>query len=180
MVKDSNKIPDPEFERLGLKGWKRFKEEFVDIRKDYRWYGEIALQLRLGKSIEIYKDAFFCMDFLEALHKIWTDRYHYVVNNFEELILFYEGDYKQYIPWDCLLEDAGPCNSDVPRGKDFVIALSRPFFNSIVEDAKKSNNKLLLLKGNKAYELTVKEKEHYTDSLLFNKIEMKKVDVIEV
>lgn len=90
MIKDNNKILDPEFESLGLRGWHDFRKVFRDIMTDYSKYGDIVLEKQLGKSIEIYKDAFTSPNFINEIRKIWRERYHYVANNFDELITLYE------------------------------------------------------------------------------------------
>ena len=178
MIKDNNKVPDPEFESIGLQSdWHYFIEVFRDIKKDYSKYGDIVLEKRLGNSIDIYKDAFTSEDFLKAIRNIWKERYHYVANNFDELITLYEWANKENIFWDGegLLPDLFPHKPGETDGRDQVFSLARELYYSIVE---KFRDRVFVLKGTKLYELTLNKRKD-TDSFYRIKIE-EVVDFIEI
>lgn len=176
MIKDINKIPDPEFKSLGLQGWHDFKKEFIDIKMDYNKYGDIVLEKRLGNSIEIYKEAFTSESFIHEIRKIWTERYHYVADNFDKLITLYEWANKEDIIWDArgLLPNLCPHNPGETDGRDQIFALSEELYCSIVQKFRKI---LFVLKGTKLYQLTLYKR---SDTDWFYRTRIEEVDFIEV
>lgn len=176
MMEDINKIPDPEFEKTGFRGWHCFKRAFEDIKQDYDLYGDIVLEKRLGKSIEIYKAAFTSENFFKAIRDIWEKRYHYVIAGLDELITWYERAKENKICWEDLLpESNSSLKAGETKGMDQVFALSAVLYNCILKNA--NDDRLVLLHGKKVYELTVKEK---VERESYRRIRVKKIDVIEV
>ena len=180
MVDNSNKMPpDPQFEKLGLKGWRCFRETLLAIKKHYNLYGDIVLEKQLGESIDIYKDAFKSANFEDAIRKIWEERYHYIAGTLAELISLYEKAFEEGIEWDYLLPESTSYKDGETRGNDKTFSLSKKLYVDIVSIAYENDKKFIVVKDNNAYELSFTDNPR-NSSDTFNKINMKKINVIAV
>lgn len=157
MLDNVNKMPpDPQFEKLGWQGWRYFKEKLYSIYRDYKEYGDIVLEKKLGESIEIYRAAFESKIFENAIYEIWKERYHYVADTLDDIILFYEKyDKNGFFKNNYLLTEKSEAGSEA------TFSLSEELYEYIVHEALKDYEKqILVLKEGKLYKITLGPKEY--------------------
>ena len=168
MLDNTNKmLADPKFEELGWQGWRPFKDKFVSIYRDYKDYGDIVLEKKLGESMEVYRHAFESENFIETMFEIWSERYHYVIKDLSELISLYEqGSLKNtYLT----IESSN-------AGKEQSFSISTELYDYIERTAEKHGvDKLVVLKEKNVYKFYLKRVDgfHY-------KIKLEKLDAIEI
>lgn len=180
MVDNNNKIPDPQFEELGWRGWPDFKSKFEEIRRDYDQYGEIVLEKKLGESKDIYRDAFVNNTdfvFIKEIYKIWRERYHYVADTLADIISFYE-KYKS----TGFFKNNFLCSEELQIAKEATFSLTQELYDYIVREAKKvyalEKSIFVLEGGSNLYKFTL----HITDGPVSWKydIKMEKVNIVKI
>ena len=178
-------IPDTEFKELGFKGWIPFKEHFLNIWNHFIKYGEEVLRVDLGESREIYKQIFIEAGnseekFKSLLRKIWKERYHYVADNFIELIEFFEISEREGINIGYIYPEAIYHKYDnETKGENEVFAMSMWFYSHILETMSSLKDRNLFI--------SIRKKDIYKISLgidysctTYKKISIEKVDVIQI
>ena len=161
-----NKMPpDPQFEKLGWQGWHYFKEKLVSIFRDYKEYGDIVLEKKLGESIEIYRPAFESERFVDAIFEIWKERYQYVVKSLSDWISRYDILGNKYLSPDIFM---------IAKEQNF--SLSPDLYDYIVRIVKKHGaDKVVVLKENNVYKFSLERRDDE-----YYEIKLVKLDVIEV
>lgn len=158
-------LPDPQFEELGWQGWSDFKKELVSIFRDYKEYGDIVLEKKLGESIEIYRLAFESERFVDSIYEIWKERYQYVVKSLSDWISRYDVLGDKYISPDILM---------IAKEKNF--SLSADLYDYIERIVKQHGaDNVVILKENNVYKFSLKRKDGF-----YYEIKLVKLDVIEV
>lgn len=121
--------------------WKYFKDCFIEARRDYSLYGEIALTRNLDEeTIAKYKAIFTNSstdeEFYNNLRTAWEQEYHHVANNYRELVDLYKyaaskGLYERFSQ---LLPDTNrKCRTGERTGTDDPFAITKELYDSILK-----------------------------------------------
>ena len=140
-------------ENAALTGFKEFKTNMCSIWQLYLKYGDVVLEKDLEEGNEELKKLFTesnknSLRFCENILEFWRKNYHFVVNNFQELVnVFLEkkGNYAGEVAV-YLLPDSENYSKGETRGNDQRYAVSEDFYHKVSDEVMSSiSNELMLL-----------------------------------
>ena len=139
-------------ETAAWKGFQDFWKEISEIWKVYKRYGDIVLEKDLEEGDEKFKKLFTesgndVYTFAEKVFDHWKKEYHFVANNYEEMINLVS-DYKQRKNEKghlSLLPEDGTYREKEVKGYEQTYSIRKSLYDEIVAKTKAADSRQIIL-----------------------------------
>lgn len=169
------------------KGWHYFRDKMIDIWKSYTVTGEEALKVNFEKDDEKFK-LFFTQvnndmsEFKKIIRRFWEDNYHFVADNYKQLLQQYDKFLGLCPTIDDLTLSLVPETEDQQawdiNGRDQAFSITKSFYKAIrrkLED--EELDEIFLTYDRRLFKITV---SYTSKTFTYDLVHIREVDAINI